>query len=182
MKRIFLLLVSICNVLTASAQDDDVKGFDRSKLFVGGNFGAGFGNVMTSVNVSPQIGYRFSRHFAAGAGVNFQYNSYKYAGYKEVYGFSGLNVFGRVYPIDYILLQAQPELNYSWGKFKPNDGSPSYKFPGKFVPSLLLGGGAAIPTGGNGAFLITIMYDVIQDARSPYSNKAFYNFGYNIGL
>lgn len=183
MKKISLILVTICLALISQAQDEvPQKGFDRSKLFVGGNFGLGFGNTTTSVNVSPQIGYRFTDLFAAGAGVNFQYNSFKYFGYKETFGYTGLNVFGRIYPIPYILLQAQPEVNYSWGKYKANDGGTEYKLPGKLSPSLLLGGGGAIPTGGRGSLLITIMYDVIQNARSPYSDKPFYNIGYNIGI
>lgn len=161
------------------------KGFDKSKLFFGGNFGLGFG-TNTFVNVSPQVGYRFNDYFAAGAGVNFNYYSYKYFNYdgsdlyKESFGYAGFNIFGRVYPIKFILLQVQPELNYSWGSRKYYDGTPKQKLPGKFVPSLLLGGGAAIPTGGrNGALLLMIQYDAVQDKRSPYGNRPFFSLGYN---
>lgn len=161
------------------------EGFDKSKLFFGGNFGVSFGSG-TYVNISPQVGYRFSRLFAAGTGVNFNYSSYKYYDYygveigKEEYGYAGLSVFGRVYPISFLLLQAQPELNYSWGSIKYSDNSiPSHKQEGRFVPSFLLGAGAAIPTGPNGALLLMLQYDVIQDARSPYGSKTFFTMGYN---
>ncbi|MBS1748292.1 MAG: hypothetical protein JST63_00140 [Bacteroidetes bacterium] len=161
------------------------KGFDKSKLFFGGNFGLGFG-TNTFVNVSPQVGYRFSDYLAAGAGVNFNYYSYKYFNnngsdlYKESFGYAGFNVFGRVYPIKFILLQVQPELNYSWGSRKYYNGTAKQKLPGQFVPSLLLGGGASIPTGGrNGALLLMIQYDVVQDKRSPYGNRPFFSLGYN---
>ncbi|MBL7736479.1 MAG: hypothetical protein JNL51_13545 [Chitinophagaceae bacterium] len=61
----------------AYAQDPEpVKGFDRNKLFFGGNFGLSFGNN-TLVNISPQAGYRFNRHFAAGAGINALYSSFR---------------------------------------------------------------------------------------------------------
>jgi len=43
----------------------------------------------------------------------------------------------------------------------------------------LLGAGAAIPTGPNGALLLMIQYDVIQDGRSPYGSKTFFTMGYN---
>ncbi len=103
------------------------KGFQKENLFFGGNFGLSFGDY-TLVNVSPQVGYRFNRYLAAGAGVNFLYSSYKRrynvgADYKENYGNAGLNIFGRVYPIEYLLLQLQPEANYVWGKIKYPDGT-----------------------------------------------------------
>lgn len=191
MNRKYLMLVALLVTLfqiSASAQDRDEEssgGFDKSKLFFGGTFGLGFGSNQTLVNVSPQAGYRFNRYLAAGVGVNFIYSSYRYRFYspefKENYGVAGLNVFGRLYPIDYLFLQVQPEANYSWGKYKYYDGTPDDKLPGKVVPSLLGGAGAAIPAG-NGAFLIMVQYDLLQNVRSPYGNRAFYNFGYNFGF
>lgn len=188
-RKALLIAITLLTTLhlTTLAQDDEEprKGFDKSKLFFGGNFGLGFGSNSTLVNVSPQIGYRFNPYLAAGAGVNFIYSSYRYRystpEYKENYGVAGLNIFGRVYPIEYLFLQIQPELNYSWGKFKFYDGTPDLKLDGKIVPSLLGGAGAAIPAG-RGAFIIMIQYDLLQEDRSPYGNRAFYNFGYNIGF
>ncbi len=192
-KYVFALaMMIITGAQSALAQEDpdrgdapEKRGFDKSRLFFGGNFGLGFG-TNTFVNVSPQVGYRFNNYFAAGAGVNFNYYSYKsyysngetYS--RESYGYSGFNIFGRVYPVRFLLLQAQPELNYSWGSIKFYDGTPKKKLPGQFVPSLLLGGGAAIPTGGrNGALLLMIQYDLVQDQRSPYGNRPFFSLGYN---
>jgi len=173
--------------VVAFAQDDQEeepkKGFDKSKLFFGGNFGLGFGNVSTLVNVSPQIGYRFNRYLAAGAGINFIYtsNKYEWLDYKEQYGVAGLNIFGRVYPIEYIFLQLQPEANYTWGKQKALSSDAEYKLDSKVVPSLLGGVGAAIPAG-RGYFIVSANYDLLQNTRSPYGNRAFFNFGYNIGF
>ncbi|HRO46890.1 hypothetical protein [Agriterribacter sp.] len=189
MKKIMMLLVVITTALTQTTYAQDKpeepssKGFDKSKLFFGGNFGLGFGSNTSSIIVSPQAGYRFNTHFAAGAGINFNY--YSYTTYwssveaKTRSGYTGLNIFGRVYPIPYILIQAQPEVNYSWGSIKYADNSPTEKLKGQFVPSLLIGGGAAIPTGGNGALLLMLQYDVLQESRSPYGNKPFFTMGYN---
>ncbi len=178
--------------MVAVAQDGEEegtkgRGFDKSKLFFGGNFGLAFGNYSTLVNVSPQIGYRFNRYLAAGAGVNFILSSYKYdfgninQNYKEQYGVTGLNVFGRFYPIEYIFVQVQPEANYTWLKYHFYNGEPDAKLPNKIVPSLLGGLGAAIPAG-RGYFIVTANYDLLQNERSPYGNRAFFNFGYNIGF
>ncbi len=188
MKKCLLAACLALSLFTVRAQDEEPKkrGFDRDKLFFGGNFGLGFGNVSTLVNVSPQIGYRFNQYLAAGAGINFIYSSYRtrYSNssydYKDIYGVTGLNIFGRVYPLEYILLQVQPEMNYTWGKVKFYNGQPDLKLDAKFVPSLLGGVGAAIPAG-RGSFIIMAQYDLLQNDRSPYGNRAFYNFGYNIG-
>jgi len=50
------------------------------------------------------------------------------------------------------------------------------------VPSLLLGGGAAIPAGRSGAFTISILYDVLQNPLSPYYHQAVYGFGFTTGF
>jgi hypothetical protein len=193
MKKFLLTacLFALCCVV-AVAQDGEEEGtksggFDKSKLFFGGNFGLAFGNYSTLVNVSPQIGYRFNRYLAAGTGINFIYSSYKYdfgdvnQNYKEQYGVTGLNVFGRVYPIEYIFVQVQPEANYTWLKYHFYNGEPDEKLPNKIVPSLLGGVGAAIPAG-RGYFIVTANYDLLQNERSPYGNRAFFNFGYNVGF
>lgn len=190
MKKIMMLFLVITTTLTQTiyAQDEpedtSPKSFDKSKLFFGGNFGLGFGSNTSSIIVSPQAGYRFNTHFAAGAGVNFNYYSYTThwsngLETKTRSGYTGLNIFGRVYPIPYILIQAQPEVNYSWGSIKYSDNHPTEKLKGQFIPSLLIGGGAAIPTGGNGALLLMLQYDVLQESRSPYGNKPFFTMGYN---
>jgi len=189
-----LLLLLLVSSQAAFAQDDQPapapKGFDKSKLFIGGNFGLSFSSYYTLINVSPQLGYRFNDYLAAGAGVNFIYSSQKsYVNntdyFKTNYGVTGLNIFGRVYPIKQILLQLQPEMNYTWGKYKYHYSGtdiPDEKIPGKLVPSLLAGAGGAIPTGGAGAFIIMVQYDLLQNARSPYDNRPFYSFGYNVGF
>ena len=179
MKKLVLLLIIASVAVAARAQDEEEpkRGFDKEKLFFGGNFGLSFGSY-TLINVSPQAGYRFNKHVAAGAGINFIYTSSKYFGFRENYGVAGLNIFGRFYPIEQIFIQAQPEMNYTWGKQK-YDGGNEVKLDGKFVPSLLAGAGVAIPMGRNGAFLIMVQYDVIQNSRSPYGNNPFFSVGFN---
>lgn len=188
MRKILLMSFLVLSFISVNAQEEEEqRGFDRSKLFIGGNFGMSFGNS-TFINVSPQIGYRFKDWFAAGTGLNFQYSSFRSRNFsgatvsRENYGVVGLNIFGRVYPLQQVLLQVQPEMNYTWGKFKlygPPDSEST--LAGKFVPSVLLGAGGAIPMG-RGAMIIMAQYDILQNERTPYGNRVFYNFGYNVGF
>jgi hypothetical protein len=184
MKKILgLLIIGMSLMHCTMAQDSESQGFDKSKLFVGGALGLAFGTY-TIVNVSPLVGYHFTPVFAAGAGINYSYYGYNdgFFNYKQSY--AGMSIFGRVYPVRQFFIQVQPEVNYVWGS-QTADGyaqdAPTYKIPTQFVPSLLLGGGAAIPAG-RGALTISVLYDVIQNIWSPYYHQAVYAFGYNIGF
>ncbi|HZF63921.1 MAG TPA: hypothetical protein VEZ55_05540 [Chitinophagaceae bacterium] len=193
MKKSVLILMMLCAIVHAFGQDaseegEEKKGFSRDKLFVGGNFGLSFGTY-TLINVSPQIGYRFNKHFAAGTGVNLQYVSLKERFSngnlfrKSSQGVVGLNMFGRVYPIQHFMLQVQPEANYVFGKEIYYDSNPrqEYTMDAQIVPSLLLGGGLVLPAG-RGATIISLFYDVLQNENSPYSNRPIFNFTFNVGL
>lgn len=194
MKKSLLIILVLLNshFLFAQEQEEEEqkKGFQKEKVFVGGNFGLSFGNY-TLVNVSPQVGYRFNNYLAAGLGMNFQYVSLKE---KDVYndpyrktsqGVVGLNVFGRVYPIRQFMLQVQPEVNYLFGKEKYYERSyqpaQEYNLNTEIVPSLLAGGGLVLPSG-RGAMIISVFYDVLQNESSPYGNKPILNFTFNVGL
>jgi hypothetical protein len=185
MKKIFGLLIIGMGIMQFSmAQDSDGKGgFDKSKLFFGGGLGLSFGTY-TIVNISPLAGYRFSELFAAGAGINYNYYGYNdgYWDYKQSY--VGLSIFGRLYPVRQFFIQVQPQEDYMWytqSGIGTNQGLPSYQV-NQFVPSLLMGGGAAIPTGRNGAITISVMYDVLQNQYSPYYRQAVYGFGFTTGF
>jgi hypothetical protein len=182
-KSFFLSACLVISFLAASAQEGDSKGFDKSRLFYGGNFGLSFGSY-TLINLSPQVGYHFNNYLAAGAGINGLYSSIHYDlpyEYKDIYAAAGLNIFGRFYPIENIMFQAQPELNYVWETVRYYDGTPDLKLGNRFVPSLLLGGGVVIPAG-RGALLATLLYDVLQQPQSPYYGRAVFNIGFNIGF
>lgn len=191
-KRVVLVFIVLLTTLSLWAQDSDEetskKGFQKEKLFLGGNFGLTFGDY-TLINISPQLGYRFNSYVAAGMGLNGQHVSIKerdyYTGnaiHKVSQTVFGLNVFGRVYPIRNIMLQAQPEINYLYGK-QTYYGPPKqeYRLDAVIAPSLLVGGGLVLPSG-RGEMLITIFYDVLQNENSPYGHRPVYNFGYNIGF
>lgn len=192
-KILLLSILGISFFISASAQstlplDESVsekKGFDPSRLFFGGNFGLTFGDF-TFINVSPVVGYRLTDRFSVGTQVNFIYQSNKitYASNtydKSEYAYVGLGVFGRFNPFKFVLLNVQPEMNYIWGstKYVTNGVTYENKLDPKFVPSVLLGVGAAIPTGARGALVAMIQYDIVQNDLSPYGRNPFVSFGFN---
>ena len=185
MKKLALLVVVVfcCNL--SFGQDEETSGFQKDKLFAGGNFGLAFGSY-TLVNLSPQVGYRFNRFLSAGLGLNLVYASQKE---NDIYGndfsktsewITGLNMFARFYPSQQFLIQIQPEANYIWGDIKYYQPTETvYKLNAEIVPSLLVGGGVVIPSA-KGSFQTTIMYDVLQRPNSYYGNRPIISFGYNV--
>ncbi len=189
MKKILILLITVVMSVIAFSQDERPKSsvFSRENMFVGGNFGLSIGNF-TLINLSPQVGFRLNEYFAVGAGINGIYSSFRNRfsdpsfDYKEVYGVVGANIFGRVSPIDNVILQLQPEMNYTWGRIEYADNRGNVQLQGQMVPSLIGGAGIALPAGGRGRMLMMLQYDILQHERSPYSNRPFFNIGYNVGL
>ncbi|MBC6490323.1 hypothetical protein ACFSQD_08380 [Flavihumibacter stibioxidans] len=173
--------------------EETSKGFDRSRLFIGGNFGLSFGNY-TFINISPQVGYRFNDLLAAGIGINGQYNQIKYRDFnndvieKQSYGVMGMNIFGRLYPIRQGFLQVQPEMNYIWGNSKTYNPDSKSSLNGKILPSFLVGAGAFFPAGRAGGFIIMAQYDLLNkdgmnsDPGTPYGKNVFMSIGFNVGL
>ena len=126
----------------------------------------------TSIDVSPQIGYRWNEFFSAGGGVSYNYH---HSSNRYDMNYLGINVFGRVNPVRYIALQIQPELKGSWGK------SYGKKIDFRYVPTMLVGGGGVIPTG-TGSISVMFYYDVIQDEYSPYGKNWVCSVGYSFNL
>lgn len=165
-------------LLSSSLAMTQAQGFDRSKMIVGGSFGMQFGDY-TLVSVAPQVGYQLSPYFTAGAGVSYTYFKRDYwatQGSKNTYhsSYFGMSVFGRVYPVQYLVLSVQPEASRMWR----STGILSNKVrETKFVPSVLIGAGVRF-----GPVTAMIQYDVVQDKDSPYSDNLFYSVGYTFSF
>ena len=183
----------------ANAPTKTKSSFDKKKLFFGGNFGLQFGNY-TLVDISPQIGYAFSRYASAGLGISYTHintSFISYYDYKDTRNYAGFNFFGRFYPIPNIVLSVQPEINYFWGSYNNvnvnyysgyyggnNNGNyyEQKKYISSIIPAFLVGGGLRIPAGTAGSVLMMVQYDLIQDRYLPYGTSFFYSVGYTFGF
>ncbi|NSL88460.1 hypothetical protein [Chitinophaga solisilvae] len=183
----FLVIAQLAHAQYYKTDTSIRKGFDPSRLILGGSLGMVFGDY-TNVDISPLVGYRFNDYIAAGININAQYGQFKAYNYngdvaqRDKYTIFGGGVWGRVYPVPMLFVHIQPEYNYISQKstFYTNPKqtlSTSYT-----VPSLLLGAGYTQSVGGRVGIGISILYDVIQDNRSPYRNNVIYRVGAGLGF
>lgn len=164
-RHIFITMLFAAMTIFCQAQENKSY-FDKDKITFGGSLGFGFGNHSTVINVAPQVGYFFTPEINAGVGVSYTYYNYK-DGESEKYHYAGLNVFGRYYPFQYIVLHIQPEINYMHHSYKGDSNS-------EIVPAVIAGIGVHISS-----FTFMLQYDVAQHKYSPYGSNLFYSVGFS---
>ena len=193
MKRLLIGIFFLVTAQLAHAQyyktDTSAhKGFDPSRLVLGGSLGMVFGDY-TNVEISPLVGYRFNDYIAAGVNINAQYGQFKsYDNYgntavRDKYTIFGGGIWGRVYPLPMLFVHIQPEYNWVSQKSTYYYTNPKQTVNTNYgVPSLLVGAGYTQSVGGRVGIGISILYDVIQDNRSPYRNNLIYRVGAGLGF
>lgn len=171
MKKILLLLVLTTGFgMFANAQ------FNWRRVTVSGGLGLQFGDY-TLINIAPQIGYDLTDYLNMGVGINYSHFSEKInrSSYKLSNNYLGMNAYVKLYPLPFIVLMAQPEINRMWMTIKYDNGTKIEET--KMVPTCLVGGGLRI-----GAMTAMIQYDLAQNSRSPYGSKLFYSVGYTFNF
>jgi len=171
MKKYLLSLGLLIATLTVHAQ------FNPDRLTFGGGLGLQFGDY-TVVNIAPQVGYNFSSYVNAGAGFTYTYYKQKYdhSSLKQTNNYLGFNLYGTFYPIPYIVLKVQPEINRMWQKSEERLSGYTEKTE-EFIFVCLVGGGLRL-----GPVTAMIQYDVAQNKYSPYGDKIFYSVGYTFSF
>jgi hypothetical protein len=211
MKKIFLMLGLVALAFNSIAQevysssgrpvddkkkydDEEVKGFDPSKLIFGGGFVFGIGGGVTNLGVMPVIGYRFTDKFAAGIGLGYQY--YKAKDVPIVNG-SGLlvntadyktsiykgSIWARYMLFRNIFVHLEPEMNSLEKTPEIDPVTLNFRKADRiFVPSLLAGAGLRQPISDRVSFVAMVLYDVLQEPYSPYLNTIDLRIGVNVGF
>lgn len=138
--------------------------FDRSKLRLGANLGLSASRNYTNLGFGPQVGYQFNNYFMAGAGLKYYYTRARTQDYVVKNNLLGANLFGYLYPVRFIALFVQPEINYTRSTltYEYEVGEEPLISKG-FVPSVVAGAGLRL-----GYTHLTINYDLVQHARSPH--------------
>jgi hypothetical protein len=151
-------------------------GFTKENMFVGGNLALGYNGWDFNAGVSPEVGYTLAKWFDAGVLVNLNYSSER-ADPELFYNLDtryrsfnyGVGAFGRIYPIDFLFFQIEPEYNWISSTYTNYQYSPaaSQTFT-TGAPSLLLGIGYSQRIIGRSNFYIAILFDAAQNRNSPY--------------
>jgi hypothetical protein len=183
-KLLFLLILG-ASVSQAYAQSDSTRRYRdtgepwelKDRIFYGGNFSLQLGNV-TFIDVSPYVGYRLTPQFQAGVGATYQYLSYRNFGgglrlNSSVYGGRGfLRYF--VLPPRFFLHTEYEQLNLYRINQLTGEGNRQW------IPAYFVGGGYSQLIGNRSAFNITILYNLIWDARSAYASPWVVRAGFQL--
>jgi len=175
------------NMKTVERKKGNSK-FDKSRLFVGGGLNAGGLPGGYFVTGLPTVGYAFTERLHAGVQIGGTYynNSPEpfYPDYKE----RGMNwqlaAFARFFVANTLFLQARPEYNsMKYFQRSLNNQGQVVGNPQRLgVSSFLVGAGYAQRIGGVSYGMFSVMYDVIQNPRSPYYRQPVFGGGIAIGL
>jgi hypothetical protein len=196
-KAILIFLLPICfhaNAQQSGEENKDVKkGFQKERLFTGGNVNLGFSSYYTNLGITPQFGYSLTDWADAGITINLNYISqrdFQSYGDKLRQTIYGPGAFVRLFPVRFLFGTAQYEYNIIKQKYIPANNSNYLPYKNtRYASSLLVGGGYAggREKGNNTYYFISIMWDILGDKNSPYIDGLDRSIpviraGYNIGL
>jgi hypothetical protein len=159
--------------------DNDFKMSNR--LYIGGGLGFGMSSYSTSVWITPVIGYRLSP--SVDIGTRLSYNFYSSTYYTQKYSTHnyGGALFARYYLFFFndLFLHAEYEaLSYQYGYPTVNGDIEKRR---EWISGFFIGGGYRQWIGSNAFVGITVLWNVLDDLNSPYSNPIF-RIGVGVGI
>lgn len=150
----------------------------KDRLWFGGGVNVSFGTV-SNLGASPMVGYKIDQKGKWSAGLMINYNYFSDSRYTPRYETStyGGSLFTRYRVIPPLYLHAEYN-QQSYELYSPLGDTGRREW----VPFLLLGGGYAQPMGGNAFLTFQVLWDVIQDVRSPYGSQPWVTGGVGVGF
>lgn len=149
------------------------------RLVFGGDIGLSVGTY-TYINVSPAIGYRVTDRLTVGLGPIYIYESYKNYNLKSsMYGIKAITSFTVLrstdinpnFQIGNLILHMENEVinvkPLMYDQFGPIYGTRQW------IDNFLIGGGLSQSLSSKFNVSVLILWDVTNNAYSPYSNPIF---------
>ncbi len=168
----------------ADEKEEDKKGFDKSKMAIGGFLGASFGDVFY-VDISPVVTYRPIDRTQFGVGFIYQYTYWRAlrGQYPEdllkssVYG---ARVFDRVFVWDELFVQVE-YLMFNGEVTYQDLNTGDIAEVRRTFHTVFAGGGYNVPMGRN-SFLSLQMLINLNTNLAYQRRQPFFNIGFGIGL
>lgn len=175
-----ILFIFIHTALFAQDENhgqEDEKPSLRERIFFGGSFGFGFGDI-TFIDLSPVAGYKISPRFSAGLGAVYQYTKYKQLDFSS--NTYGGRAFGIAKLFDPVFAQLEYEyLNYEYLDFPEGQTRADFS-------SVLAGGGVSQPLSKNVFLNFTALYNFSYDLNNseykPYDSPWVIRVGVTAGF
>jgi len=150
------------------------------RWFTGGMIGGGFSSYNAYFEIAPIVGYRVTPDFHIGTRLTYIYESHRFMTNLNTEEHINLNHFGASIFLRYLFFKflfahAEYEaLNYDFYNFSTGHER-------QWVNSLFVGGGLYQSIGGRGFMTFAILFNLLDNSNSPYSNPIF-RIGFGIGL
>jgi hypothetical protein len=160
-----LITVLSVQVLAQQADSTAVPGPPEqpktTNVFYGGTIGVGFGSTFR-LSVQPFVGMVFTPKISGGVKVGYEYIRQESYGVTTTWHNYGASVFGRYRFIPRAYFHTEFAY-YSYGYKVSELVEDRY-----WVPFLLVGGGYLQPISPSASAFIEVLFDVLQDSKSPY--------------
>jgi hypothetical protein len=145
-------------------------------VYYGGSIGLSFGDYFR-ISVAPFIGYKLTRDASVGVKVAYEY--IRDTRYSET--LTSSNYGGSVFTRYRFHPKAYAHAEFAYMSYKFNISN--FDSDREWVPFILLGGGFMQPISKNSVFMVEVLFDVLQDDKSPYEKwNPWVSVGVGIGL
>jgi hypothetical protein len=168
-----MLLIGLGSYAQQIETKEQTKGFKRENMFFGASLNLSLGNRFFNVGINPELGYSMNKWLDAGVLLNINYFSQNASDFSNTRfrNFNyGAGTFLRIWPVNFLHLQVQPEYNWISSSQKNVITGQSAKFNYN-AESLLVGIGYGNRVIGGQYSYVTLMIDVLQNINSPYRDQ-----------
>ena len=169
------MLIVLFALQNANSQNTMVtfQDLNPKPVFFGGGLVLGGGTGTFQIGLNPELVKSYNEYVDLGAAVNFYYASYKYldnAGNmlsRTNNTQLGVGGFARVWPLQKLFIQLQPEYNWTFSRARDFSSSGNSGSASVSAPSVLTGIGYG-QRSENGFSYFSIMFDLVNSPQSPY--------------
>ena len=181
-KKILFPIILFAGFTTLLQAQDVIKTtpvLNERPLFLGGNIVFGGGSGWFQLGLNPEAYKNVNEWIDLGAAVNLLYSAsnpnFLTSTRSRSFQF-GIGSFARIWPVERVFLQIQPEYNWNWTNMR--DMSTNSETSGasrsiRFGAESLLAGIGYGSRSENGMTYFTLMIDLLKNPNSPYRD------GYN---